>query len=442
MTTMTRKAAISGMLGNGLEWYDYALYGHMALIFSQLFFPPTDSASTNIILTYLTFAVGFVARPVGAVLFGYIGDKYGRKKALVASMILMAIPTGGIGLLPTYEMVGILAPILLLSLRVLQGLSLGGAFSGTMSYVVEHAPSDRRASVGCVTVLSLVIGFLAGSLVSSLVASSMSEADFMSWGWRLPFFVGILIGFVGFWIRNHGEESPVYKEAKESGALSDSPVKEVFLKHPFKMFQGFNAYLFVTVPFYMLAIYMIGYSKTQLGLTQEEALQINSMAMLAMFVPIIPASRMADRIGRRAVLLIGIVAMMIVVYPAFQMMQEAANMIGMSAGSDLEQMAAVRSEAFMKIAIAQCLLAFISGWYISPIPALLVELFPTRVRYTGMALAYNFCAILGGFTPAICAWLITRTGDKTSIMYLLIGAAFVSFVSLFFYKDRWREKLA
>jgi MHS family proline/betaine transporter-like MFS transporter len=205
---MNRKVMISGMLGNGLEWYDYALYGHMSIIFAKLFFPVGDS-SLSLILTYITFALGFVSRPLGAILFGRIGDKYGRKKALTLSMILMAVPTGCIGLLPTYDMIGVFAPILLITIRLLQGLSLGGAYSGSISYVVEHAPATQRSTVGSVIKVSLIIGFLCGSLVSSLIATVLSPEDFYSWGWRLPFFVGIGIGFVGYYIRNHGEESPL-----------------------------------------------------------------------------------------------------------------------------------------------------------------------------------------------------------------------------------------
>ncbi len=415
-----RKVVISGMLGNGLEWYDYALYGHMSLVFATLFFPSED-ASFALILTFLTFAVGFISRPLGAVIFGRIGDKYGRKQALTLSMILMAIPTGCIGLLPTYESVGILAPILLLTIRVVQGLSLGGAFSGSMSYVVEHADPAKRAMTGSVTMLSLVIGFLTGSLVSTLVSSSLPEEDFISWGWRLPFFVGVLIGVVGFWIRNHGDESPAYKEAKEAGTLSQSPVKDACFKETRKMLQGFSIYLFVTVPFYTLAIYMIAYSKAHLGLTQEQALQVNSMSMVAMFLLIIPAARAADRYGRRPILLGAIIVMMLLVYPAFQLMQNGD---------------------FWSIAMGQIMLSLVLGCYLAPIPAVLVELFPTRIRYTGMALSYNFCAILGGFTPAFSEKLIGMTGDKSSIMYLLIAAGICSFAALYTYKDRFREKLA
>lgn len=440
---VNKKVVISGMLGNGLEWYDYALYGHMVLIFKDIFFSPDISEAHRTILTLLTFAVGFIARPLGAILFGHIGDKYGRKKALVASMILMAIPTGCIGLLPTYDMIGVYAPILLLVIRVLQGLSLGGAFSGSMSYVVEHAPKGRRGAIGSVTMLSLVFGFLLGSLVSSLISGIMDPEAFRSYGWRIPFFLGVGIGFVGYYLRHHGEESPVYEDAKKEGSLSSTPVKDAFLKSPKTMLQGFLAYLFVTVPFYSIAIYFIAYSAQYLHLPNEMALKINSISMVAMFLLIWPMAKLSDRIGRRKVLLGAIVAMMIAVVPAFDWMLQ---------GSELAQSGDLDG-AFIKVAMGQALLALILGWYLAPIPALLVEIFPTRIRYTGMSLSYNFCAIIGGLTPAAASYMIAQTqnaesflyageaGNPGIIMYLLVGAGIITFIALLLYKDHWREPL-
>lgn len=414
-----KKVIISGMLGNGLEWYDYALYGHMSIIFSKIFFPEGDP-SLNLIFTFLIFASGFVFRPLGAIVFGRIGDKYGRKKALTLSMMLMAIPTGCMGLLPTYEAIGIAAPIMLVVIRILQGLSLGGAYSGSISYVVEHAPPEQRSTMGSIIKLSLVIGFLFGSLVSALVASALSSEDFHSWGWRLPFFLGIGIGFVGFYIRNHGEESPVYEQAKKDGALSTSPVRDAFTKYPGKMVRAFTAYMFVTVPFYIISIYMIAYSHKHLNLPESDALMINSFAMAAMLITIFPAARLADRIGRRPVLMMAIVAMVLLTYPLFSMMQ---------------------SGAFMSALIAQVIMAMILGWYLGPIPAVLVEIFPTNIRSTGMALSYNLCAILGGFIPMIAEWLIRETGSTMSIIWLMIGAGVASFVAIFTYADKWRDPL-
>lgn len=415
-----RKVIISGMLGNGLEWYDYALYGILAPTFSTLFFPSTGDETDSLIKTYLAFAVGFIFRPLGAVIFGRIGDRYGRKKALVTSMILMACATGCLGLLPTYDMIGYFSPALLILIRIIQGISLGGAFSGAMSYVVEHAPSNRRGAIGSTTMLSLVIGFLTGSLVAAVVSTVMPAEDFAVWGWRLPFFVGVGIGFVGYYIRHHGEESPAYEEAKEAGSLSQRPVYDTFVKYPWTLLQAFNAYVCVTIPFYLLAIYMISYSETFLHMSKQDALLGNAASMVAMFLPIYWAGKLADRVGRRTVLLGATFAMMAAAYPCFELMH---------------------TEVLFNEILAQCILSLILGIYLAPIPAMLVEIFPTSIRYTGMSLSYNFCAIIGGLTPTISLLLIEYTGNSMSILWLLIGAAVLSSVSLLFYKDRWKEKL-
>src|SRR6185369_16449120 len=189
-----KKVIIAGMIGNGLEWYDYALYAYMTLIISKLFFPVGDE-SVHLLATLGIFAVGFIARPFGGILFGIIGDKFCRRVSLVAAIFMMAIPTGCIGLLPTYAQIGIWAPILLTLIRVLQGLSLGGAFCGSMTFLVEHAPANKRGLIGSTSIMSLCIGFLLGSLVSILVKAPLSDAQFESWGWRIPFLLGIAIGF-------------------------------------------------------------------------------------------------------------------------------------------------------------------------------------------------------------------------------------------------------
>lgn len=414
-----RKVVISGMLGNGLEWYDYALYGHMSFVISKLFFPSAD-ASTSLILTFLTFAVGFLSRPFGAVLFGRLGDRYGRKKALTTSMILMGVATCTIGLLPTYAMIGVAAPVLLLVIRILQGISLGGAFSGSMSYVVEHAPASHRARAGSYIIMSLVVGFLSGSLVSMLVSSLMGEAQFYGWGWRLPFLFGVGIGLVGFYIRSHAEESPVYEQAKREGTLSPSPVRDAFMVHGAATLKAFLLYLFVAVPFYTVSIYLIAYSKTHLGLTAREALLANSVALGAMFLALYPGAWLADRIGRKPVMLSGILLTLALAYPAFAAMQGASLVV---------------------VVLVQALLGFLLGWYQSPLPAILVELFPTSIRYTGMSLVSNFCAIIGGFSPALAEWMIKTSGDTNAVVALFFASGVPAFIGISCYRDRWREQV-
>lgn len=415
-----RKVVLSGMIGNGLEWYDYALYGHMAFIISRLYFPLEDE-SARLIAAYGVFAVGFVFRPLGAILFGYIGDKYGRKASLVLAIFMMAIPTGCIGLLPTYAQIGLWAPALLTLIRILQGLSLGGAFAGSITYIVEHAPPGRRGLAGSATLISLVIGFLMGSAVSLAFASMMPPEAFESWGWRVPFLLGIGVGLVGFYIRHACEESPAYEEAKQGGHLSDAPLRETFRAHWRPMLQGIAIYMTVTMPFYLLSIYLITFTEKELGLSAREALTINFLAMTALLVTTFLGAWLSDRVGRRRVMAPAAVALLLAVVPVFLLMD---------------------SGGFGRILAGQLLFALVLGMYLGPVAALLVELFPTSVRYTGMALTYNTCAaVFGGTAPMACVWLIQSTGSHLSIAAYVALCCVCSLIGLRFYRERFREAL-
>ena len=225
-----RRVVIAGMIGNGLEWYDFALYGYFAPTLGKLFFPGGDPY-VQLISTYGIFAAGFLMRPVGGLLFGTLGDKYGRKFALTLSLLMMAIPTACIGVLPTYASIGIWAPMLLACVRMIQGLALAGQFTGSITFIVEHAPADKRGAAGGTTILSLCAGMLLGSGSATFMAEILPQAAFESWGWRVPFLLGIVIAFVGFYIRHHTEESPHYEKAKDEGALSQTPVRETLRLH-------------------------------------------------------------------------------------------------------------------------------------------------------------------------------------------------------------------
>ncbi len=416
-----RKVVISGMVGNGLEWYDYALYGQMAWLISRLFFPEGD-ATVKLIGAYGVFAAGFVIRPLGGILFGWIGDRWGRKQAMVIAVLMMAIPTGCIGLLPTYESIGIAAPILLTVIRLLQGLSLGGEFSGSITYIVEHAPPGRRARAGSASLISLNLGFLLGLLVTQGCMAVFGTEVFEAWAWRIPFLLGIVIGFIGFYIRTHCAESPVYEQAKQDGHLSKTPVRQALTRHPWQMLQGFAMYMTVTMPFYLTAIYFISFSQKQLSLSMPEALTLNAFNMLAMLAAYFPSAWLADRFGRKHVMTAGALIMMIAVYPLF---------LNFSPGASL-----------FTIGLTQAAFALVLGFYIGPIPAVLVELFPTSVRYTGMAIAYNLAAaIFGGTAPMICEWLLGITQNPASIAWYVMLCNIASLTALWFYKDRWKEPL-
>ncbi len=419
-----RRVILSGMLGNGLEWYDYALYAQMSFILSELFFPPGDVA-TRLLATFGIFAVGFVFRPLGALLFGWIGDQYGRRASLVIAILMMAVPTGCIGLLPTYAQAGMWAPALLTLIRVFQGLSLGGEFSGSITYIVEHAPPHRRGLAGSASLVSMNLGFLLGSVVALGFVHLLSPEDFRSWGWRVPFLLGVVIGLVGLYIRSSCSESPLYEEAKAKGELAKAPLRALFRDHWKPMLLAFAFYLSVTMPYYLCSVYLLSYTQAKLGLSAADALLINALAMGAMGVMFVPAALLSDRVGRKVVMRLGAIAMLIAALPIFWLMHQSAA-----------------GQGFYPILAAQMLFLGIVGFYAGCVPTTLVELFPTAVRSSGMALSYNAAAALfGGTAPMVCEWLLHHTGTPYSIPGYVVLCNVITLVALAFFHDRWRSPL-
>jgi len=416
-----KKVLTSGMIGNALEWYDYALYGQMAYIIVQLFFPESNE-TVGLLQTFAVFAIGFVARPFGGVIFGWFGDRYGRRRALSLSVLLMAFSTGAIGLMPTFEHIGIWAPILLILVRIIQGLSIGGEFGGAITYMVEHSPGNRRGIVGSMAMLSLVIGFLFGSLVAAAFTHLIPTEDLMSWGWRLPFIFGIVIGLIGFYIRHQCEESPVYAKAREAGNLSEKPVREALTQHLVPMVRALGIYFLVTMPFYLATIYFITFNKTELNIAIDTSLWINSAAMVAMMLGVPIAAWYSDHIGRKRVAVGMAVLFLLMAYPLFALLPEVS---------------------FGGVVALELLFAFLVGMNIGPVPALLAELFPTSVRYTGMSLAYNIAAAtFGGTAPMVSIWLISTFGGTHALAFYVMVSAACALFSMVGYRDRSNQALA
>ncbi|PCJ29519.1 MAG: MFS transporter [Rickettsiales bacterium] len=413
-----RKIVISGMIGNALEWYDYALYAQFSYIIASKFFPPSEFTD---ILTFAVFACGFVVRPIGGILFGHIGDRYGRKMALVLGILLMAIPTAGIGLLPSYDSIGIAAPIILVLIRLVQGFSLGGEFSGCIAYIVEHSPADKRGLAGSASFVSMCLGMLLGLIVANVFTYVLSEEDLLSWGWRVPFVAGLFIGLVGLYIRSHLSESPIYKAAKAQGALSRTPLRETLTKYWREVLIAITIYINVTAPFYTTTVFIKNYMQT-LGYANEQGSLVCALILITLIITFPISAHISDKIGRKPVIVWASVALVIMIYPIFL---------------------ALHSMNYVIAILSQVLFAAIVGVYMGPVPTLLVELFPTRVRFTGVAISYNLsAAIFGGTAPMVGAALYQFTGEQISLAYYLTGLAFFCLCTLYFYKETYRNDLA
>lgn len=413
-----KKVVISGMIGNALEWYDYALYAQFVGIIKLHFFPDSDIGE---ILTLAIFAAGFIARPIGGIIFGNIGDKMGRRLALALGILTMAIPTAAIGILPGYLSIGIAAPIILTLIRIIQGFALGGEFSGCISYIVEHASLQHRGLAGSASFMSMCIGMLLGCATAKAFTYFMPYDDLVAWGWRIPFIAGLFIGLVGLYIRANLSESPLYKAAKASGSLSRMPVRDTITKHWLALIIAIGVYLTVTAPFYTITVFIENFMR-KLGYTDNQSSVVGTMILVILIIGFPISAQISDKIGRKPVLITSAISIMILSYPIF---------------------VALGSMNYIVALISQIIFAIIVAAYMGPVPTLLVEIFPTKVRFTGIALSYNLsAAIFGGSAPMIGMMLVQFTGDKYALSYYLITLSIVSLFILKFYKETYRKNLS
>ncbi len=413
-----KKVLISGMIGNALEWYDYALYAQFATIIGKHFFPESNIRE---ILTFAVFAAGFFVRPLGAVIFGNIGDKFGRRIALAIGILTMAIPTAAIGLLPSYEAIGIAAPIILTIIRLIQGFSLGGEFSGCIAYIVENSSKEYRGLAGSAAFISMCLGMLFGTLTAALFRNIMDEASLFNWGWRIPFIAGLFIGLVGLYIRWHLKESPIYQAAKSTGNLSKAPLRDLLNNNMKELFIGMGIYLTVTVPFYIVTVYIDSYMQ-QIGYSAQIANYTNIVTLITMIIALPLSAYISDKIGRKTIMITGCISFALFSYPLFWIMNHAS--------------------CSCSAILAAGALAFIAGFFMGPVPTVLVELFPTRVRFTGVAVSYNMsAAIFGGTAPMVSMILMKEFGDKTVMSYYITIFVVFTMLALMYYKETFKNSL-
>jgi MFS family permease len=402
--TMTVSKIAAAIFGNALEWYDFTIYGYMAVTIAHLFFP-SASSWTSLLSALAAFGVAYGVRPVGGILLGYFADLYGRKSVLVAVIALMTTGTAMVAFAPTYATIGVAAPLLIVSARVLQGLSAGGEFGSAASFLIEHAPVGRRGFFGAWQFAGQGAAVFVSGVIGALLAHTLSAEEITAWGWRLPFLLGLLIGPVGMLIRTRLEETPAFLIGR--GTMRQSPFLDVIAQY--KAILGIALALVVggTAMFYVLLVFMPTYVLRVLNLPSGVAFAapIISGFVLTVFCPVM--GWFSDIVGRRATMATTAAAGIVLLAPAF-------------AWLNAEPSAA-------KVAAIAVFFGLLFSGYAGPFSAALADLFPARVRATGMSIAYNLgVSLFGGFSPLIVAWLIAATGNKLAPCYYVMACLAVS----------------
>ncbi len=408
------KLILTSGIANSFEWYDYALFGHFAPVIGQKFFPNNDP-STSLLYAFLVFAIGYLMRPIGGIFFGIIGDKFGRRAALSASIICMAFPTAAIGILPTYETAGIVATSMMILVRMLQGLSMGGALTGSISFVIEHSEKNQRGFISSFSMSSICIGILLGSLVFYLTTSIFTPEQFDSWAWRLPFLIGVLIFFAGIYIKKHTSETPLFLDSQVNGKMKKNPLKFVFKNHFFDMIISILINGTGSVIFYVESIYLISYLKIHRGFDENEVSNLVNICYIIMIIVTIFGGWLSDKIGRKRIFVINL---LLIIFSARFLFEsfEFGN--------------------FNSIIIAQIIIAILASMYIGPEPALQAELYPTSVRSTALSISYNTAtSVFGGTAPYIMESLVQKGTIKSGAIYIII-CSILSLIALYFYVDK------
>ncbi|HBU5909045.1 shikimate and dehydroshikimate transport protein [Klebsiella pneumoniae] len=412
-----RRALFGSAVGSVIEWYDYFLYGTMsALVFGPLFFPSADPVTSQL-LALASFALAFLIRPIGGIIFAHIGDRIGRKKTLVITLSIMGIATVFMGLLPTYAQIGVWAPILLTVARLFQGLALGGEWGGGVLLAVEYSPKNRRGFYGAVPQTGALIGLALGNIVTSALNVAFTEEAFLSWGWRIPFILSIVLVYLGMWIRNRVDETPSFKKVRATNKAKRIPIIETLKNHWRAVLIVIGAKFIETSTFFFFATFSISYL-VGLGYERIVALNIVLIAALIAVPMMLLYGAISDRIGRKAMFMIGTVAIMLFILPFFWLLAQGS---------------------VMTAAIA-VIVGFSLLWstYGAMIGTLFAESFPADVRYTGVSLGYQVgAAIVGGPLPLIATALISYYhGSYLPVGMFIIGCGVVSLLALACTQDR------
>jgi MHS family proline/betaine transporter-like MFS transporter len=400
----SRRAIYAATIGNVMEWYDFGVFGYLAGALALNFFPKDDPAS-GLLNTFLIFGVGLVFRPVGGIVIGRLGDTSGRKPALVLTILLMAIGTVIIGVLPTFASIGVAAPVLLLLARLLQGFSAGGEWGGSTAFMAEWAEDGRRGFYTSFQQMSVAGGSLLGVGLAALLTSVLGTEAVNAWGWRIPFLLGGLFGPIGLWLRSAVDETPPYRELVAAGDTAEAST-------PRHALQAFGFTILWTVSFYVFLTYMPTYTRTQLHLSPAQALWASTASLVALVVLVPLMGALSDRIGRKALLLCSCTLCFLLPVPAFYVLTQGYYGFGV-------------------VVLVQIAFSFAIAPFSGPGPAAIAEIFPTRGRSAWMSSSYALAvAIFGGFAPYVSQWLIDVTGSKMAPTAYVMAAAAISFATI------------
>lgn len=407
MQTAGLRTSIAGSIGNLLEWYDFAVFGYFAPFISSQFFPADDPVA-GLINTFGVFAAGYLMRPIGGVIFGQIGDRLGRARALQLSIFVMAVPTTLITFLPTHAQAGILAPGLLVVLRLAQGLSVGGEFIGSCCYLVEAAPAGRRGLFGSWAVFGTIGGMLLGSTVATLMHALLSPEQIHTWGWRLPFLGGVLVGIVGWRMRRRVQETPEFVGLQRTGRIEARPGLQALREMLLRVLQVAGIVLLFAVAVYTLFVWMPTYLTHFVKPPVPHALLINTLCMVLLIAAMPVAGMLADRFGYKIVLAAATFVTGVLVYPLFVW---------------------IDSGTVIAASVALTIFALTNGCIQGAMPVAMADMFPARLRFSGMAIGYNLTlALFGGTAPLVATWLIKETGHLTAPAWYLVVIAAVTFI--------------
>lgn len=402
---LNKKNILAITIGNALEYYDFMLYGFFATLLAPLFFP-NESPALSLIASMGSYGVGFLARPLGGIVFGHLGDKWGRKNTLSLSLLGVTLPTLGIGLLPPYAQIGLWAPILLITCRLLQGFCLGGESSGAMTYIIENTPSDQKDKTSAWLVMSCYGGTLVGTLLGSFFTLSFMP----SWGWRLTFIMGSLIAFIGSYIRKNLKESPDFLMVQQRGEILKVPLQTIFKNEKATLFYAASLASTVIIPFFIIFIYLNGQLSKDLQFDAYQVLLFNA-GLMVFWIFLLPLfGTLAQRYGREKIMTLGICGMVFFSLPLFLMIGTVPTL-----GS---------------ILITQSILSVFAIAYAAPTSAFLVDLFPINQRYSGIAFGYSLGhAIFGGITPILLTTLQSLGFYLAPVVCLLLSCV-LGFIAL------------